>query len=241
MSERKRLISVRWCIAFWLFVSNLIWYMDRANISVASTHIMKEYGWNPAQFGLVMSAFFLGYALTQVPGGWLSDRYGGSRVIQFGTIWWSIFTILTPAGVTLGTMALIRTLMGLGEGVNAPAHVALTAHWMPRREVGRASGLYLVGTYGGIMITMPIAAWITLTWGWRYVFYSFGILGFIWSAIWYDYGRDNPEEHPKISREEIELIRSDQVPPGKDKTTDELEKVAHHSAGVGDSDIVFLQ
>ena len=225
MSEKKRLISVRWWVAFWLFLSNVIWYLDRTNISVASTHIMKEYGWNPAQFGIVMSAFFLGYALTQIPGGWLSDRFGGSRVIQFGTIWWSIFTILTPAGMTVATMAFIRCLMGLGEGVNAPAHVALTAHWMPRREFGRASGLYLMGTFGGIMLTMPIAAWITLKWGWQWVFYSFGAVGFIWSAIWFYYGRDNPEQHPKISKEEIELIRSDQESAEKMKQPTDWKRI----------------
>lgn len=210
MNEKKRLIPVRWWVAFWLFVSYVVWYLDRTNISVAATHIMKEYNWNAAQFGAVMSAFFAGYALTQIPGGWLADKIGGSRVINLGTAWWSIFTMLTPAGATVFMMGIIRFLMGVGEGVNAPAHISITTQWMPRREFGRASGLYLLGCPLGIIITMPTAAWITNAWGWRWVFYLFGLVGLIWCAVWRYYGRDTPEEHPRISKEEIELIREDQ-------------------------------
>lgn len=213
MGHAKRLVPVRWWIIFWLFISYVVWYLDRTNISVTAIHIMNEYGWNAAQFGFVMSMFFAGYALTQIPGGWLSDKYGGSKVIQAGTTWWSIFTMLTPAGATLPLMALIRVMMGVGEGVNAPAHIALTTQWVPRREFGRACALFLLGMPIGIMITMPLAAWITNEWGWRWVFYSFGAVGFVWCAIWHYYGKDMPEQHPDISKEEIELIRSDQDPP----------------------------
>lgn len=210
MNEKKRLVPVRWWIAFWLFISYVVWYLDRSNISVTATHMMKEYGWNAAQFGAIMSAFFLGYGITQIPGGWLADRFGGSKVINLGTVWWSIFTMLTPAGATIFMMSIIRFLMGVGEGVNAPAHVSITSQWMPRREYGRASALYLIGVPIGIMITMPTAAWITNHWGWRWVFYISGFVGFIWCAIWAYYGRSRPEEHPSISKEEIALIRGDQ-------------------------------
>jgi sugar phosphate permease len=213
MNQSKQRIPVRWWILFWLFMSYVVWYLDRTNISIAATHIMKEYNWNAAQFGMVMSAFFIGYALTQIPGGWLSDRFGGSKVIQFGTIWWSIFTMLTPAGITVATMSAIRLMMGVGEGVNAPAHIALTTQWMPRREYARACALFLLGMPVGIMLTMPTAAWITNAWGWRWVFYIFGAVGFTWCLIWYYYGRDIPEQHPSISKEEIDLIRGDQDPP----------------------------
>lgn len=217
MEKKKRLVPVRWWVAFWLFVSYIIWYLDRSNISVTAKHIMEEYHWNAAQFGAVMSLFFIGYGVTQIPAGWLADKYGGSRVINVGTIWWSIFTMLTPFGGTVVSMAIVRFLMGLGEGVNAPAHVSITTQWMPRREYGRASGLYLLGVPLGIMITMPTAAWITNTFGWRWVFYSFGLIGFLWAAIWAYYGRNTPEEHPSISKDEIELIRQDQDPGMKIK------------------------
>ena len=213
IGRQKRVVPVRWWITFWLFTSYVVWYLDRTNISVAAAHIMKEYGWNPAQFGVVMSLFFAGYAITQIPGGWLSDKYGGSRVIQAGTLWWSIFTILTPAGMTVATMSAIRFMMGVGEGVNAPAHVALTTQWMPRREFARACALFLLGMPIGIMLAMPLAAWITLLWGWRWSFYSFGAVGFIWCLIWYYYGADRPERHRSIDKAEIALIRGDQDPP----------------------------
>jgi sugar phosphate permease len=101
----------------------------------------------------------------------------------------------------------------VGEGVNAPAHVALTTQWMPRREFARACALFLLGMPIGIMATMPLAAWITLQWGWRWSFYSFGAIGLIWCLIWYYYGADRPERHRSIGKAEIALIRQDQDPP----------------------------
>ncbi|WP_003544135.1 MFS transporter [Desulfotomaculum nigrificans] len=212
MTDKRGLLPVRWRIAVLLFLSYVVWYMDRVNISIAGPVMMKDFGWSAAQFGMVQSAFFIGYAFTQVPGGWLADRFGGSKVIMFGTLWWSLFVFLTPLGATLGSMMIIRALMGVGEGVNAPTHTSLTARWMPRREAGRAMGFYYIGMPVGIMITMPLTVWIIENWGWKMAFYSFAFVGIIWCALWWWYGRDKPEQHPSITKEELDLIKSDQDP-----------------------------
>lgn len=76
-------------------------------------------------------------------------------MILFGTFWWSVFVFFTPFAATLGAMCLLRGFMGLGEGINAPTHVSLTARWMPRFEAARANAVYWIGMLVGIIITMP--------------------------------------------------------------------------------------
>ncbi|KJS03715.1 MAG: MFS transporter [Peptococcaceae bacterium BRH_c4a] len=213
MTSKRGILPVRWWIAVLLFLSYVVWYMDRTNISIAGPVLMKHFNWTAAQFGMVQSAFFIGYALTQIPGGWLADRFGGTKVIMLGTLWWSLFVFLTPFGATLGSMMIIRALMGVGEGVNAPCHTSLTARWMPKKEAGMAMGIYYIGMPVGIMITMPLTVWIIQNYNWQMVFYSFTFIGVIWCAFWWWYGRDKPEQHPGVTREELDYIKSDQDPP----------------------------
>ena len=117
-------------------------YTDRVIMSVAIIPMASDFGWSPEQQGRVLSSFFLGYLLTQVAGGWLADRYGGKRVLGFGVIFWSLFTLLTPAAALGGMTALLitRVLMGVGEGVTFPSVYALFGHWIPERERSRAVG-----------------------------------------------------------------------------------------------------
>ncbi|MEN6439338.1 MAG: MFS transporter [Syntrophobacter sp.] len=209
LATRRGPVPVRWRIAILLSMSYMVWFMDRVNISVAGPTMMKYFNWTAADFGLVQSAFFVGYAFTQIPGGWLADRFGGSKVVLLGTLWWSLFVFITPFGATLALMMAIRASMGVGEGVNAPAHVALTAWWMPKKESGRAIGVYYIGMQVGIMITMPLTVWIIGTYGWQMCFFSFAFVGVAWSALWYWYGCDRPEQHRSISEEELAYIKSD--------------------------------
>ena len=213
LESRSGLLPVRWWIAILLFLSYVVWYMDRTNISIAGPVMMKYFHWSAAQFGMVQSAFFIGYAITQIPGGWLADRFGGSKVILIGTLWWSVFVFLTPFGATLTMMCVIRSLMGIGEGVNAPTHTSLTARWMPKSEAGMAQAVYYIGMPVGIMITMPTTVWIMTKWGWQMSFYSFAFVGVLWCLLWLWYGRDRPEAHRRVSAEELNLIKSDQDPP----------------------------
>ena len=105
-------------MAILFFTSNLNCYMDRISIAVTAPVIMNELGWDEASLGIILSSFFWGYTLLQIPGGWLADRFGGKNVLCFGVFWWSIFTMLTPLARTVTNMAIIRALMGVGEGVN---------------------------------------------------------------------------------------------------------------------------
>ena len=145
------------------FTCNLICYMDRINIAVTAPVIMKELGWNEAALGIILSSFFWGYTLLQIPGGWLADRYGGKRVLSIGVLWWSFFTLITPLARTAGAMAIMRSLMGLGEGVNFPSIQSLASKWIPVGERSRVSGFILSGISVGNIIAFPLATWIMTT------------------------------------------------------------------------------
>lgn len=200
----------RWLIILQFMLCYFVLYMDRSNMSIAGPSMMKEFNWSATQFGLVSTSFFIGYACTMILGGWLADRFGGGKVIIFGALWWSVFVFLTPFGASLGLMLIIRILMGMGEGVALPAISSMVAKWVPKKEAGLAQGLCLIGVPLGITVTMPLAAWIIQRWSWHVVFYSFAFIAPIWVLIWLKFGKDKPEQHPSLSKEELAYIKSDQ-------------------------------
>src|ERR1700682_6649455 len=116
---------VRWLLVFWLFLLSAISYLDRVNISIAGSSLADEYHLSQVRLGWVFSAFLLGYALFQTPGGWLVDRFGPRRVLTVGVVWWGIFTALTaslPAKVWGGVLffVLVRFFLGAGEAIIYP-------------------------------------------------------------------------------------------------------------------------
>lgn len=200
----------RWLIIVQFLLCYLVLYMDRSNMSIAGPSMMKEFNWSATQFGLVSTAFFMGYACTMIIGGWLADRFGGGKVIIFGALWWSIFVFLTPFGTSLGLMVIIRMMMGMGEGVALPAISSMVAKWIPKKEAGLAQGICLVGVPLGITLTMPLAAWIIQAHSWKMVFWTFAFTAPIWILIWLRFGKDKPENDPNLSKEELAYIKSTQ-------------------------------
>lgn len=205
----------RWGIVFLLALCTIVLFMDRTIMSIAGPSMMKHFDWSATEFGLVSTAFFIGYTLTQLPGGFLADRFGGTKVLIVGAIGWSIFVFLTPFGFTIGLMILIRIAMGLGEGVTMPAIYSLLAKWIPKKESGIATGLVLAGIPFGTAITMIIATWIIQTWNWQTLFFSFAILGPIWCIVWWKFGKDHPKHDAKVSPEELKYISEDLATSGE--------------------------
>src|SRR5262245_47921030 len=175
--------------------------MDRVNISVVAPVLMQEWGWDPAVMGTVLSAFFLGYFLTQILGGWLSDRWGAKGILGGAVTWWSLVTMLTPFAQTTSSMMAIRVALGLGDGMSPPCLYTSIARWIPTSERSRVSAFLATGMYVGIIIAFPLAVWIMTRLGWPWVFYLFGAAGLIWSVAWSLLVTNNPEDHPRISQE----------------------------------------
>ncbi|WP_094603145.1 putative sulfoacetate transporter SauU [Sporomusa silvacetica DSM 10669] len=200
----------RWGIIFLIVLCYVVLYMDRSCMSIAGPIMMKHFNWTATDYGLVSTAFFVGYACTQILGGWLADRFGGGKVVIFGALWWSVFVFLTPFGSTLGLMIIIRIAMGWGEGVTLPANSSIVAQWMPRKESGLAQGLCLMGVPIGLVVTMPLSIWIMQMWDWQMIFHTFAFIAPFWVLLWLKFGTNKPEQHPTISREELAYIRADQ-------------------------------
>lgn len=188
-------------------------FLDRVNISIAGQALAREFQLSNLQLGWVFSAFVLGYALAQAPGGRLADRFGPRRVIALGVVWWGLFTTLTalvPSGFALALPLLIavRFVLGTGEAVVYPASNRLVANWIPSAERGIANGLIFAGVGAGAGITPPLMTYILVHWGWRWSFYASALIGLAAGAVWYLLARDTPRGHPWTSAREVALIEA---------------------------------
>ncbi|XP_020100833.1 probable anion transporter 6, chloroplastic [Ananas comosus] len=174
LPERYKLIGTT-SLAF------VICNMDKVNLSVAVIPMSHQFGWNSSTAGLVQSSFFWGYALSQLPGGWLSKLFGGRKVLEVGVLAWSLATILVPlvAGFMPG-LILSRILVGIGEGVSPSAATDLVARSIPLQERSRAVAVVFGGLSIGSVLGLLFAPPIIQNLGWESVFYIFGLLGIGW-------------------------------------------------------------
>lgn len=204
---------VRYNMIGLLFCGSMINYIDRVNISVAAPVIMQETGWEKDQFGWVFSLFLIGYALLQMPGGMIADRWSGRKVLALAFCGFSLFTLLTPLGGRLFALLLaFRFLVGAFESMTFPATTSLNSRWIPRPEFSRAHTFSISGITVGQMVAYPLTTWIILQSSWQMVFYVNALLGFIWAAVWLWYATDSPAEHPRVSPEEREYIAAHLAP-----------------------------
>ena len=214
-------MPVRFQIIFLTILAVFICYIDRVNISIAIIPIAKELGWNYERIGLVSSSFFIGYIVTQILGGYLSDKFGAKLVLGYGLIIWSVFTILTPiaaySGFTL--LILVRIGMGLGEGITFPAWHSLYARWIPIEERGRAVGATNSGLFLGTVFALIITPIIVIHLSWEWAFYLFGSVGFLWFIFWNRMVTSSPKDHPRITKQELLFIEKNAP------TTQEAEKL----------------
>jgi MFS transporter, ACS family, glucarate transporter len=208
-----RRYPVRLILVFWLFVLSAIAFMDRTNVSIAGMAIGREYHLDKIRLGWIFSAFLVGYALFQVPGGWLATRVGPRRVLALAVLWWGIFTALTAAipptaPRTLWLLILVRLALGIGESVIYPAANQFVSRWIPIAERGTAHGWIFAGVGAGSGLTPPLLTLINSSYGWRASFFFCAILGLAAGAIWYAAARDRPEDHPWVRGEELAHIEA---------------------------------
>jgi len=205
--------TVRYRIVGLIFLLALINHIDRANISIAAPVMIRELGWSEAQFGVIFSAFLWGYMMIQLPGGYLTDRYGG-RLIPWLCVGWSVATFLTPLGaMSFALMLVMRYLVGGFEAPIVPAMSAANAAWVPRHELARAQTVIPAALNAGIMIGYPIVTSITIAFGWQWVFYICGGIGIAWAFLWFWLAKSCPEEHPAVSSAELAYIQKERVKP----------------------------
>ena len=204
---QPRASNGRWYILGLICLMYLITYLDRVNISTAAPAISQEFGFNKITMGAIFSAFVWAYALFQVPGGWLSDRFGARNVLTAIVTYWSIMTAATAAATSALSFVAVRFLFGMGEAGAFPGATRAMQLWYPRRERGLVQGLTHSASRLGAAIAPPIVVLIVTTLGWRSVFYICGAVGLVWAVWWYLSYRNLPEEHGLVNRTELAQIR----------------------------------
>lgn len=216
-AQAARPTSVRWRILGILALITALTYLDRLNLGIAGNYIQDEFGFNTQTMGWLLSAFVLGYALFQVPGGWAGDRHGPRGVLTFAILWWSVFTAATALAPRLPlrgwvgvawSFAVIRFLIGVGEAAAFPNSNKIVAYWVGAGNRAIGNSLFLVGIGVGGTLTPVLIAGMMQRWGWRSSFYVCAALGVAIAALWRFYATNRPEEHSGVNAAELALIRS---------------------------------
>lgn len=186
-------------------------FLDRVNLAIAGRSIALDFHLTDPQLGRIFGAFFFGYGLFQIAGGWTVDRVGPRRTLAVGALWWAAFTALTacfPAGVA-GAFFLFfaaRFLLGVGESVMYPSSNRWLANWIPTAERGLANGLIFAGVGAGSAFTPPLIRYVMVHLGWRSSFWLCAGLGIAAGLVWYVIARDHPDQHAWMNDAERQWI-----------------------------------
>lgn len=196
---------VRWRICAMLFVATSINYMDRQVIGLLKPTLEHSIGLTEADFGYIIAAFQVAYAIGLLAAGRLVDRLG-TRVgysLIMGT--WSVAAMAHALARTALGFGIARFFLGLGEAGNFPAAIKTIAEWFPQRERSLATGIFNSGANVGAILAPALVPWVTLRFGWHAAFLFTGVFSALWIAWWYKTYR-KPHDHPTLSGEELRHI-----------------------------------
>ena len=203
--KSKKPSRVRFSILVAIFINVVINYMDRSNISVAAPMITEEFNLSTVQLGYIFSAFGWTYALLQIPGGILTDRFGPRIIYTFSLILWSIVTV--AQGFAKGFVSLfgLRMAIGVFEAPSYPTNNRIVTSWFPDKERASAIGVYTSGQFIGLAFLTPALIALEHFAGWQGLFIITGIVGILWGIAWYFFYRD-PAESKRVNEAELNYI-----------------------------------
>jgi MFS transporter, ACS family, hexuronate transporter len=198
----------RWVICALLLFGTTKNYMDRNVLGVLNTTLQHDLGWSEVDYSNLVVAFQAAYAVGMLVAGRFIDRLGTRLGYAIAMIFWSLASMGTALGSSLTSFTAFRLALGLGEAAVFPASIKAVAEWFPKKERALATGIFNAGTNLGAILTPLVVPWLVKIWGWRGAFLGVGALGFVWLAFWLLIYR-RPEEHPRVSPEELLYIRSE--------------------------------
>lgn len=231
----RRVSYYRWVICALLFFAATVNYIDRQVLGLLKPTLQGEFGWSETDYGWIVFSFQTAYAIGLLFVGRLMDRFGTKKGFAYSITLWSlaamahawalpigmigaavlgVFGVIseTTAFVSVVGFIIVRFLLGLGEAGNFPASIKTVAEWFPKKERALATGIFNSGTNVGALATPLLVPIIVRYWGWYEAFIITGVTGFIWLTFWLVMYR-RPEEHPRLSPEELAYIQSDPVEP----------------------------
>lgn len=204
---KNKATKVRYGVVFMLFITVIINYMDRSNISIAAPFITEELGLSSVTMGLIFSAFGWTYCLLQIPGGWVLDKLGSRNTHAIGIAGFSLMTLLQGFASGFLGLFLLRVGLGVFEAPAFPTNSKVAASWFPENERARAISIYTSGQFIGLAFLTPTLIFFQQAVGWRGLFIVTGIIGLVWAVLWYIFYRD-PSKNKKVNQAELDYIRA---------------------------------
>ncbi|WP_116127786.1 MFS transporter [Lewinella sp. IMCC34183] len=195
----------RYNILALIFVTVVINYMDRSNISVAAPALSEDLSLTKVQLGYIFSAFGLTYSLLQIPGGILADHVRPRLLYPVILLLWSLATLLQGLVSSLAALIGLRASIGVFEAPSYPTNNRIVTSWFPDRERASAIAVYTSGQFIGLAFLTPLLVTIQAWFGWRGLFIFSGSVGIVWAIVWWFFYRD-PQRHETVSASELEMI-----------------------------------
>ncbi|MFY1840129.1 MFS transporter [Achromobacter xylosoxidans] len=207
LQSAQRPTRSRYFIMVMLFITVVINYLDRSNLSIAAPALKDEFGLDTVHEGLILSAFGWTYAAMQIPGGWLVDRVSPRVLYAAALILWSAATFFMGFAGSFVILFVLRLAVGALEAPAYPINNRVVTTWFPEKERATAIGFYTSGQFVGLAFLTPVLAWLQHHYGWHMVFVSTGLLGIVWGVLWYLIYRE-PRQFKGANAAEIELIQT---------------------------------
>lgn len=205
---KEKVGKYRWRILALLFFAATINYIDRQVLGILKPYIEDELGWSETDYSYMVVAFQAAYALGYVFMGWLMDKVGTKKGFTIAITIWSLAAMAHAGARSVMGFVMARFVLGLGESGNFPASLKAVSEWFPKKERSFATGIFNAGTNIGAIIAPIAVPFITFRYGWEMAFILTGALGFIWILFWLIMYK-KPEVHPKVSKQELAHIKSD--------------------------------
>jgi ACS family hexuronate transporter-like MFS transporter len=198
----------RWFIIFLLFAISAVNYIDRAAIAYAIPAMQRDLGLSPADTGIILGAFGIGYAITTLVGGFAVDRYGARTVLALAAISWSLSIGATALASGFAALYAARVLLGVSEGPSFPALTGAVSHWLSPHERATALGNALLAVPLALAVGGPIVTELLGWLDWRLTFAALFILSIAWVPLWYFLFRDDPVDSRFVNAAELAHIRT---------------------------------
>ena len=205
--RRLTLPYLRWWICGLLFLGSTVNYIDRGTIAILAPHLGKLFNWSESDYGWIVFAFQISYAIMMPVSGGIIDWLGTRVGYAVAMAWWSVAAAAHAAARGVLSFGVARFLLGTGEAGNFPASIKAVAEWFPRKERALATGFFNSGTNFGAIIAYPLVGWLLSAFGWQAAFIGTGGLGLVAVILWLALYR-SPRAHPWISGSELALIEA---------------------------------
>jgi ACS family hexuronate transporter-like MFS transporter len=205
----EKIGKYRWTICALVFFATTVNYLDRQVLGILKPVLESDIGIGEAEYGYIVSAFQLAYAIGMLMMGRVIDRLGTKLGYALSFIGWSLAAMAHALARGPIGFGVARAFLGVTEAGNFPAAIKTMAEWFPKKERALAIGIFNSGTNVGAILAPILVPWLVVTWGWQAAFIATGAVGFIWLIFWFIY-YEVPEKQKRLGQAEMEHILSDQ-------------------------------